>query len=392
MKKFNRILSITALSVSLSAFSMTVLSGCSAALHSAASSNDGMYGVHDKVQIANRQREAAELRRAEAEARRAELEARIAEAQVRALEDDYYDYPSGTSSYSSILADTYESAYMRRLQGFNSSTYRMPSSYYNLRYSSDFTYATAYDPAFYNIMVSGNQVWVEPKYISSMFGTWGATNVTFGVSFYPYSWYYGWNRPYYYGSWWGFPHYSWFDWNWGICYNPNHWWGYGYGWGPSWGHGWQYGWNHGWRPGGYHPSYGPSRPQPPRQNIVSGGRTPTRYQSPSSGKNYGSGGSGSNRGTINGSGTFRPNNSGGSTSRPGNSGTPTRNNRNNTNNNSDSYNNSNRGGSSSFFNNNNSGGSRSQSQGSGSFNGGSSGGSRGSSSGGGGGRGNSIGR
>ena len=399
MKRFNRLVSISVMAGTFAVASIA-LSGCSAAWQSAASSNDGMYGVHDKVQIANRQREAAELRRAEAEARRAELEARIAEAQVNAIENNYYYDNSGSYDYSSIVADTYESAYLRRLRGFSSPTYRMPSSYYNLRYSGAFNYATAYDPAFYNIMVSGDQVWVEPKYISSMFGTWGAANVTFGLSFYPYSWYYGWNTPYY-GSWWGYPRYSWYDWNWGICYNPYHWWGYGYGWGPSWGHGWHYGWNQGWRPGGPGPSHGYApRPQPQRPNIVNN-RPSTRDQSPSSGKNYGSGSSGINRGTVNGSGTFRPNGqgqNGGSSARPSNSGTT----RNRNNSGSGSYNNnSNRSGSSSFFNNNNnsnSGGSRSQG-GSTYNNGSSSGGSRGggysggSSSGGGSGRGgNSIGR
>lgn len=389
MKKFNRLIAFTAMSVSLSGILM--LSGCSAAMHSAASSNDGMYGVHDRVQIANRQREAAELRRAEAEARKAELEARLAEAQVLALENDYYDYPV-ENSYTSVVADTYESAYMRRLKGFTSPSYRMPSSYYNLRYGGSFNYVTAYDPAFYNIMVSGDQVWVEPKYISSMFGSWGATNVTFGLSIYPYSWYYGWNRPFYSSAWWGFPHYSWYDWNWGVCYNPYRWWGYG----------WFYGGGPGWGPGGHRPpshGYTP-RPQPQRQNIVSN-RQPTRYQSPSSGKNYGTGGYGGSRGTINGSGTFRPNNGqngGTQNSRPTNSGTQTRN---RTNTGSGSYNNNtNRGGSSSFFNNNNSS-SGNRSQGGSSYNGGSSGGSRGGSgysggsggsSGGGGGRGNSIGR
>ena len=177
----------------------TIFAGCSAAWQSAAS-NDGMYGVHDKIEIANKQRAEAELRRAEAEARKAELEARIAEAQVRALESDYNgSYISSSNSYSSLVADTYESAYARRLMGFSSPTYRMPSSYFNLRYNGTLDYVSAYDPAFYNVMVSGNQVWVEPKYISSMFGTWGATNITLSIgSYYPYSWYFGWGRsPYY---------------------------------------------------------------------------------------------------------------------------------------------------------------------------------------------------
>jgi len=276
MKRANFILAVAAASA--------MLSGCSAALQSTASSDDGMYGVHDKITIANRQRERAELQRAEAEARRAELEARIAEAQARVLEEDYYyGYPA--ESYSSVLADNYESAYLRRLRGFSSPTYRLPSSYYDFRYGDAYNYVTAYDPAFYNVMVSGDQVWVEPKYISSMFGTWGATNVTLGLTVGAGGWYYGWNSPYY-GAWWGFPHYSWYDWNWGICYNPYHWWGWGPVWGPSWGH------------GPSHGNIGHWNPRPHRENIVN---RPS-YTSPSSGRNYGSR---AVRGSINGSGVYR---------------------------------------------------------------------------------------
>lgn len=134
-----------------------------------------------------------------------------------AAENGYYD-ESGSNPYNDILADTYESAYARRLRGFESPTYRMPSSYYNFRYGSSFTYATAYDPAFYNIIISGDEVWVEPKYITSMFGTWGGT---------PYGgWYFGWN---YSPSWWGYPSYAWGGWNWGFgftWYDP--WWGPGW--------------------------------------------------------------------------------------------------------------------------------------------------------------------
>ena len=373
MKKVNGLLSIAALSM----FSASVMSGCSAAWQSAASANDGMYGVHDKIEIANRQRQAAELRRAEAEARKAELEARIADAEVLALENGYYDYTDGTMTYSSVLADTYESAYMRRLKGFNSPSYRMPSSYYNLRYGGAFNYVTAYDPAFYNVMVSGDQVWVEPKYISSMFGTWGATNVTFGVSFYPYSWYYGWNTPYYGSAWWGSPYYySWYDWNWGFNHRP---WGYGYGWYP----GWNYGWGH---VGAPRPPHYVNAPRPQRPNIVN--RPSGGYGAPSSGGRP----SGGSRGTVSGSGVYRPSGQGGGsqTSRPSNSGTPSRGSSGN-----GSYNNSNRSGSSSFFNGGSNSGGGSRSQGSSSYGGGSSSGgnrSGSSSSSGGGSRGNGIGR
>lgn len=363
--------------------------GCSSVMQTSASYDDGMYGVHDKMLIAERQRQDAELRKAEAEARRAELEARRAEAQTRMLEDDYYGYSGTGYTYSSVLADTYESAYMRRLAGFSSPTYRMPSSYYNLRYGGAFNYVTAYDPAFYNIMVSGNQVWVEPKYISSMFGTWGAVNVTLGMSAYPYSWYYGWGAPYYYGAWWGYPRYSpWYGWGWGAgYYDP--WWGYGYGW--HYGRGPAY---------GYRPPYthAPSRPsyRPPRPNIVNR----PMYSSPSSGKGYGSR---TSQGTVSGSGTYRPGSSSGtyrpgsgtgsgtgsgSSARPGSSSSSGNRTRPGSSG-SGSYN-SGRGGSSSFFN-----GSRSGSSGSGfsGSSGSSSGGSRGGgNSGSSSGRGNSLGR
>ena len=332
MKMTNFILAIAAAAV--------LLSGCSAALQSTSGRDDGMYGVHDKIQIANRQRERAELQRAEAEARRAELEARIAEAQTRILEEDYYyGYPA--ENYSSVLADNYESAYLRRLRGFSSPTYRLPSSYYDFRYGGAFDYVTAYDPAFYNVMVSGDQVWVEPKYISSMFGTWGATNVTMRLSIGSGSWYYGWSSPYC-GAWWGFPHYSWYDWNWGICYNPYHYWGYGWGamWGPYWGPSWGHAPSHGHLAGHWNP-------RPHRENIVN---RPS-YTSPSSGKHYGSN---AVRGSVNGSGTFRQGNSGvGSSSGGGyryNSSTTSRPSSGRTGTNGSGSANTDRRGSSSFFN------------------------------------------
>lgn len=291
-------------SVLMMVSALILMSACSSAYYSSVNAGDGMYGVHDKIAIANKQRERAELQRAEAEARRAEWEAMLAEAQARAAENEYYGY-SSEPNYSSVVADSYESAYARRLRGFSSSTYRLPSSYYDFRYGDSYNYVTAYDPAFYNIMVSGDQVWVEPKYISSMFGTWGATNVTVNFG----NWYFGWSSPYHYnyGAWWGYPRYSWWDWNWGICYNPYYnWWGYG--WGPSWHHYHGYYPHWGWGPGYYPPHHGVGRP--PHHNSGHGGHGAHReqivnkpsYTSPSSGKHYGN--RQPSRGTVNGSGVF----------------------------------------------------------------------------------------
>ena len=189
---------------------LAVLSGCSTSFQAASISND-LYQVHSRTEIAERQKAEAEAAKAAAEARQALWESKLAEAKAAAAEAEYNQTllaggSTVSNNFSGVLADDYESAYARRLYGFASPTYRMPSSYYNLRYSDAYFYASAYDPAFYNVMVSGDQVWVEPKYVTSMFGSWGATVVPV------YNWYYGWNYPFY-SSWWGYyPRYSWYGW------------------------------------------------------------------------------------------------------------------------------------------------------------------------------------
>lgn len=245
----------------------SVATGCSSSFYREASySSDDLYGLHDRKSIAEEQQARAEVRRAEAEARRAQWEALLAEAEAADAEAAYYD----SNPYEDVLADTYESAYARRLRGFESPTYRMPSSYYNLCYSGEFTYLTAYDPAFYNIMVSGDEVWVEPKYITSMFGTWGAT---------PYygNWYYGWDYywPYRYGWWgWGYPSFAIGSWGWSFGFYPwyNPWYRYGWydpWWGPAWGPGWYGGHIH------YRPHNIVNRPSYSRPDGSFSGRSST---------------------------------------------------------------------------------------------------------------------
>ena len=221
-----------------------VAASCSTGFYSSMGNGyDDLYAMHDRTAIAARQKAEAEARKAEAEARKAEYEAQLAQLQAMVAEaeqkaatrtdsDGVIIVDEGTSynSYNNYIADDYESAYARRLLGFRSANYRMPSSYYDLRYGTASHYVTAYDPAFYNVMVSGSHVWVEPKYITSMFGTWGAVNVTMAVNS---PWYFGFGTgfydPFYYSSW-GFPRYSWYDWNWNVCYGyggMNLWWGWG---------------------------------------------------------------------------------------------------------------------------------------------------------------------
>lgn len=190
---------------------VTALPGCTSALYSSASVGDDLYATHDRKAIAEREKREAEIAKAEAEARKAKIEAMIAEAQAKAAENSYYNLSDNSNPYQSVLADDYESAYARRLRGFESPTYRMPSSYYNYRYSDAYWYTSAYDPAFYNVIVMGDQVWVEPKYVSAMFGTWGMPSLHLS-----YSW--GWNS---WGWSWGYRPYAWDWWGWS---GPHHYW------------------------------------------------------------------------------------------------------------------------------------------------------------------------
>ena len=194
------------------------LSGC-ATLWQGVTYTDDLYSIHNQKAIAERQKAEAELAKAQYEAQQAQYEASLAKIKAEAAKQGVKVESGSVNGYDAVLADTYESAYARRLYGFSSPTYRMPSSYYTWRYSDAFHYASAYDPAFYNIMVSGDMVWVEPKYITSMFGSWGAVAVP------SYSWYYGWSYPYYY---WNSP-YRWsLNWYWGWS-SPYYWgWGYPY--------------------------------------------------------------------------------------------------------------------------------------------------------------------
>lgn len=268
---------------------VSILGGCTAMMESSSYGTSDLYITDNRIKVAEEVKARAEAERAEAEARRAMWEARLAEAEY---------YAATGENYNSILANDYESAYARRLYGFSSPTYRLPSSYYNLATSDAMRYASAYDPAFYNIMLSGDQVWVEPKYVTSMFGSWGATNVTFGI--YASPWAFGWgvhSYPFYYTMW-GYPHYSWYDWNWNMCYNPYHWGCYPGYYHPHYGHP-----HHGYNP--HPPHYRPSHKPGGSHNGVGDRyarndrrRSASRYTSPTSNQNYGRNLNGSRVGTA----------------------------------------------------------------------------------------------
>ncbi len=218
------------------------LGGCASQAYLPA--GDDLYATHDRNEILRRKQAEAEAARAEYEARTAALNARLAELELAQRQQNNAGNYSGSNpnSYADVLVDDYETAYARRLRGFTSPTYRMPSSYWNLRYSSRYTYLSAYDPWNYNIIVMGDEAWVEPKYITAMFGTWGTPLVSVGL----------------YGDW-GWPYYRF-----GVSrvWAPS--WGYGLGW-PHyhWGWGGFYPYYWGWG-GMYHPAHPGFRPQPGR--------------------------------------------------------------------------------------------------------------------------------
>ena len=137
--------------------SIALLSSCAAAWQNVSYSDD-LYQVHNQTAIAQRQKAEAELAKAQYEAQQAQYEANLARIKSEAAMQgvSVAEGSSNFNAYDGVLADSYESAYARRLYGFSSPTYRMPSSYYTLRYSDAFFYASAYDPAFYNVMVSGD--------------------------------------------------------------------------------------------------------------------------------------------------------------------------------------------------------------------------------------------
>ncbi len=131
--------------------------------------------------------------------------------------------------YRRILSDSYQDSYERRLRGMEDPRYG--SENFTTRYSDDYFYASAYDPSLYNTVIMGNQIWVEPWYISALFG-W--PNYHRGLRF-GFGWSYNyWNdwspwysnnyNPWYYNYWcydYYNPYYNYNNWYTGDSYYWN---------------------------------------------------------------------------------------------------------------------------------------------------------------------------
>ena len=89
--------------------------------------------------------------------------------------------------FDEVLVDNMGEAWDRRREGVANPWYRI-GGFYTVRNSDAFWYASAYDPAFYSVIVMGDDVWVEPNYIAASFG--------YRNSLWRNSWYSGFGYPY----------------------------------------------------------------------------------------------------------------------------------------------------------------------------------------------------
>jgi hypothetical protein len=225
-----------------------------------ASTNDDIYYSPTKISQAsiatttettNKDAEIQQLKRETQAAIKANAKRLATDSTIVVVEND--------NSYRSIVSDSYEDSYERRLRGYNSPSYGT-ESVIRITTSSDWLLVSSFDPAFYNIIIMGDEIWVEPKYITSMFSPVRTTiNLGLGYGNYWNSWYYprygfGWGL---YNSW-----YSWYSpWYYSSWYYPYY--GSYWGWGSGYyGCGWNYGYNGYWghRHNNYNPHWGLGRP------------------------------------------------------------------------------------------------------------------------------------
>lgn len=198
-------------------------------------------------------------------------------AQQAYYERENYGNPTESET---ILVDNIDEALARRIDAMNfrpseSSALRDIQEQYAVRLQRQF------NPDLYNIIIINDKMWVEPKYITSLFANSNDASVgandymkklkrsssfNSGSSIksyfsndynywnnghygsqYPMSYYMGYPS----GSW--YPNGSWGPSGWGITWGAN----WGYYWGNSWNAPWYSPWYNPWGSGYYNPWYGP---------------------------------------------------------------------------------------------------------------------------------------
>ena len=141
------------------------------------------------------------------------------------IEEDttIYENKESDNSYDRLIVDDLSEAYEKRIEARKSPYYGLNTYNYNLFFSDNYRYASMFwnDP-YYNVVIVGDHVWVEPYYISSSFGYWGRnyyySSYWYGSPWYS-SWYYSrpyysyyspYYNPYYYHSFYNYPYYPYY--------------------------------------------------------------------------------------------------------------------------------------------------------------------------------------
>ena len=147
--------------------------------------------------------------------------------------DTVKDFKKDQSSnpYDEILVDDPIEAQNRREKAQTDPRYGFRNNY-RVFFSDDYWLASTYDPMFYNVVVMGDDVWVEPKWMSPSFRYGYNYGNYFGS---PYSsWSFGFNNyPYYNHGYYGY-HSPFSPYNYGYGYGYGYgynYYGYGYGYG-----------------------------------------------------------------------------------------------------------------------------------------------------------------
>ncbi len=176
---------------------MFALTFCSPLVYESVSyDTDDLYTTHNQEEITNAQVAAAKAEEAALIRRR---------EQWAALMGSAY----GTTTKQTIDPAIYNTPYGEKLAALSASSYVKPASYYQYLNDETLDALASYDPAEYTAYVgTDGTIYVEPKYVSSMYGSWSP--------YYDrYAWYYGypvWRRYSHYG----YPRHSW--WGWGMGY------------------------------------------------------------------------------------------------------------------------------------------------------------------------------
>lgn len=316
MKTLRNILGVVATGAAALAFG-----GCASTSTSARSNlTDDLYTTHSREAIAERQRLIAEEEAAQARAQEALVKARLGQAGIRDAELILDTYDAGD-----LVENSYRGAYERRLRGEASQVYNEGNTYSDLlRDAGDKKTAYNLDASDYNLMVMGDEVWLEPKYITSFYGRWnnrGRFSLNFGINslydpFWDSPYYYWrdrgyWANNYYWDPYWGYRRYGydpWWDWNfgWALGWPYDPYWSFGWGYRPwDWGY---WGGNYPHRPHG--PNYGHGWPSTYPSDRYRGTTVYSRPRYASSGeRSYrpGSTVTSSGRPPATGSGSYRGN-------------------------------------------------------------------------------------